>query len=170
MVETAQKDTSMEAVAEAVTGHGEYVTEDGRKVKVYKVTVKDHAIVLKIMRSVATVIDEISGGAMSKGDVAKVTSDVEESLSSVDKLFMTAEENMPILIEVIYRLTDLSEEEVGDLPLSDLFDLLMVIWKVNHRFFTKAMEMFRSLSGSTPEQPSEMQSISKSKRKRTRKQ
>lgn len=168
MTDPQQKDTSMEAVAEATAGHGEYVTEEGRKVRVYKVTVAQHAVVLKVVRSVVSVIDEISGGAVSKGDMAKAQEAAGESVSSVDRLFVMAEDNMPLIIEIIENVTDLTKEEVEALSLADLFDLLVVAWKVNHSFFTKAVQAIQLLNGSSPEQPSEMKSISKSKRKRVR--
>ena len=168
MVDGEQKDTSMEAVAEATAGFGTYVTEEGRKVRVYKVTVAHHAVVLKIVRSVVSVIDEISGGAVSKGDIAKAQEAAGESMSSVDRLFVMAEENMPLIIEIIESVTDLTKEEVEDLPLGDLFDLLVVAWKVNQSFFTKAVQAIQLLNVSSPEQPSEMKSVSKSQRKRVR--
>ena len=168
MAQAQEKDSSMEAVAEARHGFGTYVTEDGKTVRVYKVTLAHHAVVLKILRSVVSVIDEISGGAVSRGDISGAQEAAEDSVSSVDKLFGLAEDNMPLIMEVLEHITDLSRDEVENLPLSDLFDLLMVVWKVNHTFFTKAMRMFQLSSGSSPEPQEEMKSISKSPRKRTR--
>lgn len=132
------QDTSMDALAKAHDIRGEYVTEDGAKLHVRKVTVADYPLVLKVARAAIAYVQDIGekDGSMTM---------------MVASFFDVLEENMPLVIEVVGNVTNQTKEEVETLSLGDIFGLVSVIWETNKAFFMQTMAAIQSLNPSTPE-------------------
>lgn len=152
-------DKSMDAVAEAYAGAVQYECEDGSVVTVRKATVKDYPLVLKVVRSVVAYVDSMTSGAVSSGDVAKAEAAAAAAVSQTESVINLIEDNLPLALDIIEKVTSLSGEEVNELTLGDLVGLSLKIWEVNQRFFIQTMGMLQGLGMSTP-QP-ELQPIAK---------